>query len=87
MHDIDFEKTFVSILRFENLKMLLTFATHFDFHVKQMDVPNAYLKKNLKETIYMKIPENYEILKNQQKHDQILHLLRSLYDLKQSGRK
>ena len=87
MHDIDFEKTFAPILRFENLRMLLTFTTHFDFHVKQMDVSNAYLKKDLKETIFMKISEDYEILKNQQKHDQVLHLLRFLYDLKQSGRK
>ena len=78
MHEIDFEKPFSSILRFESLKMLLTFATYHNFEIEQMNVSDAYLKNDFKKTIYMKIFEKYEILKK----NQILRLLKFLYDLK-----
>ena len=86
VYRIDFEETFVPTLRLESLRMLMAFAVYFGFEIEQMDVPDAYLKANLTETIYMEIPQGYEIPHNQKHEDLILHLLRPLYGLKQSGR-
>ena len=94
MQNIDFEKTFSSTLRLESLRMLFVFAAHFDYEIEQMDVPNAYLKKDLKKIIYMKIPEGYVIpndsksgQSNKKTKNQVLHFLRLFYEFKQSDRK
>ena len=87
MQNIDFEKTFSSILKLESFRMLLAFSAHFDYEVKQLNVSDAYLKKDLKKTIYMKISDDYAIQKGDQSNDlKILKLFRPLYGLKQSGR-
>lgn len=39
-------------LRLGSLRMLLAFAIYFDFEIGQTDVPDAYLRGDLKETIY-----------------------------------
>ena len=61
--------------------MLLAFAANFDFEIGKIDVLGAYLKGDLKETIYMEKLEGYEAPKGQYK-DQVLRLLRPLYGLK-----
>lgn len=81
---IDFEETFSPTLRLESLRMLLALTAHFGYEVEQMDVPDAYLKGDLKETIYMEIPQGYEVPNS--RPPQVLKLLRPLYGLKQSGR-
>ena len=89
MQKVDFEKIFSSTLRFESFRMLLAFSAHFDYEIKQMNVSDAYLKKNLKKTIYMKIPKEYTLSGDQsisQSKGKILKLLRPLYELKQSDR-
>ncbi len=63
--------------------MLIAFAAYFGFKVEQMDVPDAYLKSDLNETIYMEIPQGYNLLQKHQQEDYILRLLRQLYGLKQ----
>ena len=80
---VDYEETFSPTLRMESLRMLLALAAHFRYEIEQMDVPDAYLKGDLKETIYMKIPDGYDIPNSE---NQVLRLLRPLYGLKQSGR-
>ena len=94
LQNIDFEKKISSTLRLESIQMLLVFAAHFDYKIEQMNVPNAYLKKNLKKIIYMKISEGYVISnnsKNSQSNkktkNQVLRFLRPLYEFKQSNRK
>ena len=94
MQNIDYDKIFSSTLRLKSLRMLLAFATHFDYEIKQMNVLNAYFKKNLKKIIYMKISEYYVILNdltssqsNQKTKNSILRLLRSFYEFKQFDQK
>jgi len=50
--------------------------------MKHYDVKNAYLNGTLSETIYMKQPEDYEVMG---KRDWILKLKKSIYGLKQSA--
>ncbi len=42
--------------------MLMAFAAYFGFEVEQMNVPDAYFKDDLNETIYMEIPQGYNLL-------------------------
>ena len=94
MQNIDYDKIFSSTLRLKSLRMLFVFATHFDYEIEQMNVLNAYFKKNLKKIIYMKIFENYVISNdsassqsNKKTKNQILRLLRSFYKFKQFDQK
>ena len=64
MQNIVYDEIFSLTLRLKSLQMLLAFAAHFDYEIKQMNVSNAYFKKNLKNIIYMKIFENYVISNN-----------------------
>ena len=94
MQNIDYDEIFSSTLRLKSLRMLFVFATHFDYEIKQINVSNAYFKKNLKKIIYIKIFENYVISNdsannqsNKKTKNRILRLLRSFYEFKQFNRK
>ena len=94
MQNIDYNEIFSSTLRLKLLQMLLAFAAHYDYEIKQMNVSNAYFKKNLKKIICMKIFESYVISNssissqsNKKTKNRILRLLRSFYEFKQFDRK
>jgi len=61
---------------------ILAIAVAKQLKIQQMDVKGAYLNGILKETIYMHQPNGFEDGTNR-----ICHLIRTLYGLKQSGRK
>lgn len=82
---IDYKKTFSPILQYKSLQMLLFLAAYYGFEIKQMDILNAYLKGNLEKEIYMEILERLTLLSDTK--DYVLRLKKSLYRLKQSGRK
>ncbi len=65
----------------------MTFAPYFGFKAEQMDVPDAYLKTDFHETIYIEIPQHYNLLQKQLQINYVLRLLRLLHGLKQSGLK
>ncbi|KAJ3678046.1 hypothetical protein LUZ60_001849 [Juncus effusus] len=54
-----------------------------DLELEQMDVKTAFLHGDLKEQIYMKQPEGFEV---EEKEDHVCLLNKSLYGLKQSPR-
>ena len=94
MQNIDYDEFFSLTLHLKSLRMLFAFAAHFDYEIKQMNVSNAYFKKNLKKIIYMKIFESYVISNdsinnqsNKKTKNRILCLLRSFYEFKQFDRK
>ena len=41
--DIDYDKTFASVVRLETIRMLLAFASFMNFKLYQMDVKSAFL--------------------------------------------
>jgi hypothetical protein len=47
--DLDFEETFAPVARLESIHILLTYGTHHDFKVYQMDVNSAFLNGSIKE--------------------------------------
>jgi len=58
----DFTETFSSVVKFNTLRILLTLATFMDYEIHQVDVVAAYLRGNLDEEIYMRVPDRVEKL-------------------------
>jgi len=78
----DFTETFSSVVKFNTLQIFLTFATFMDYEIHQVDVVAAYLRGNLDEEIYMRVPDRVEKLGS----GHFWLLKKALYGLKQAGR-
>jgi hypothetical protein len=59
---IDYEETFAPTAKLKSVRTLLTIAAKKGWKVYQNDVPSAYLKPDLKEEIYMELPEGFALL-------------------------
>ena len=80
---VDYHETFAPVARFGSSRTLLATAAQRGMHVHQMDVHMAFLNGKLEEDIYMCQPEGFVV---EGKEEQVCHLHRSLYGLKQSPR-
>jgi len=80
IHEVDYENTFASIIKFDTLRVFLAIATMKDLELHQVDVNNAFTESFLKEIIYMSSSSEMKV-----KSDCVLKVLRSLYDLKQAA--
>ena len=80
---VDYHETFAPVARFGSIRTLLATAAQRGMHVHQMDVHTAFLNGKLEEDIYMCQPEGFVV---EGKEEQVCHLHRSLYGLKQSAR-
>jgi hypothetical protein len=56
--------------------VLLALTAQNDLELDQMDVPSAFLNAELKEDIYMELPEGFE------QPGKVVKLLKALYGLK-----
>jgi len=54
---IDFTETFVPVVRYDSLRVLLATVAERDLELLQFDVQTAFLYDVLSEDIFMKIPE------------------------------
>jgi hypothetical protein len=77
----DFEETFSPVAAGDSIRMLLSLAAIFDFHVHQVDYSQAYLNAPLDKVVYMEQPEMWHDGSNK-----VCKLLKSIDGLKQSGR-
>ena len=80
IYGIDYLNTYAPIVKLAFIRILLTIAAIFDLVIHQMDVVTAFLAKELKEKIYIKQLEGYEM----NGKDIICKLIKSLYKLKQA---
>lgn len=78
---IDYTDTFSPVVRYDSVRCVLSIAAIEDMEIVQFDVKTAFLNGDLKETIYMQIPEGIE-----HKSNEVCRLKRSLYGLKQASR-
>jgi hypothetical protein len=53
---LNFDETFAPVARLESIRILLTYATHHDFKLYQMDVKSTFLNILIKEEVYMEQP-------------------------------
>jgi hypothetical protein len=80
---IDYRETYAPVVRYASLRALLALAAHHDWEVHHMDVKTAYLNGVLREEIYMRQPEGFEVTGMEQL---VCRLKKGLYGLKQAGR-
>jgi hypothetical protein len=87
-YNIDYFKTFASVLRYSTLRALLAKTAAEDLKVDQLNVNTAFLNVTLKKKIYIEIPQFFELLyPNIDFKKKCLRLLKSLYGLKQAPKK
>jgi hypothetical protein len=78
---IDFDETYAPVVRLENLRLLLAYATQNNLEADQVDIDSAFLQAKLTEEIYVTQPEGF-ISKEFPNH--VCRLNKSLYGLKQA---
>jgi len=83
---VDYFNTFAPVAKLASIRTVLTMAAKLDFELHQIDIKNAYLNGELteNENIFMKQPPSYPAPNSSRK---VCHLLKTLYGLKQSGRR
>src|SRR6266702_393492 len=81
---VDYFDTFSPVARLASFCIILTIAAHNDWDIDTFDFNSTYLNSKLSkdEDIYMQAPPRYDT-----QGESIKHLLKSLYSLKQAGRK
>lgn len=76
----DYGETYAPVAKLVTLKILLAVANQKDMHIHQMDVKSAFLNGELKEEIYMELPEGFK------QANKVCKLNKALYGLKQASR-
>nr|GEU87238.1 retrovirus-related Pol polyprotein from transposon TNT 1-94 [Tanacetum cinerariifolium] len=80
---IDIEESFPSVARLEAIRIFLSFATHMNMVVYQMDVKTVFLNGNLREEVYVSQPDGFVDPDNL---NHVYKLKKALYGLKQAPR-
>ena len=80
---VDFVETYSPVVRTATIRTILHEATINKWDIKQLDVKNAFLHGDLKETVYMVQPPGFE---DPSKPDYICKLKKAIYGLKQAPR-
>ena len=81
IYEVDYTNIFVSIVKFDTLRLFLIVVALEDFECHQMNVNNAFTESFLKKIIYMKSSSDVDL-----SSEQTLLVRRSLYELKQATR-
>ena len=58
---IDYEETFVLVIRIEAIQILIAFVAHMKVKLYQMDVKSAFLNGYLKEEVYVMQPPGLKV--------------------------
>src|SRR6267142_4439955 len=84
IYGVDFFKTYSPVARLSSFHLILAIAARYDWEIESFDFVGAYLNGELdnNEEIYMQSPPGYS-----NDASTVKRLLKSLYRLKQAGRK
>ena len=79
--NVDYKETFAPVASMNTIRIMFAAANQLDMELIQFDVKTAFLHGDLEETIYMQLPEGFEVSNNK-----VCKLNKSLYGLKQAPR-
>jgi hypothetical protein len=82
-YGIDYEDTFSIVVKVATIRLILSLAVSQGWHLRQLDVHNAFLHGNLEEKVYMEQPPGFE---DKRKLGYVCKLDKALYGLKQAPR-
>ena len=89
----DYTETFAPVVRYDSLRILLSFVAYEDLEMLSFDVSSAFLHGELEEEIYMEVPEGVIVEANNSKsvvksenENVVCKLVKALYGLKQAPR-
>jgi hypothetical protein len=80
---IDYEETFAPLVRYTSIRTILLLVAVMKWKAHQMDVKTTFLNGEIKEEVYVELPQGFEV------HDRETHvciLKKALYGLKQAPR-
>ena len=87
VYGIDYAETYAPVARYSSIRLIIALAAHYNWELHQMDVKTAYLNGELDVPIYMQAPEGLELIDQTCPPQHVCLLIKSLYGLKQSGRR
>ena len=82
IHTVDFLETYASIPATSSVKLLVAIAVKNDWELRQLDVKQAFIQADLDFNVFMKLPDGCG-----DKSDKVVKLNKSVYGLKQAGRR
>jgi hypothetical protein len=82
-YGIDYEDTFSPVIKSTTIQVVLSVAVSKGWHLRQLDVKNAFLHGNLEENVYMQQSPSYE---DKNMSNYVCKLDKALYGLKQARR-
>ena len=82
-HGIDFDEVFAPVARIETIRLLINLAAAHNWEIHHLDVKTAFLHGELKEVVYVKQPEGFEVEGSESK---VYKLNKALYGLRQAPR-
>jgi len=82
VYGIDYEETYAPVAKLTSLRLVLAISALLNLDIQQMDVETAFLNAELKEEVYISIPDGVQVAAG----CNCLRLNKALYGLKQSPR-
>ena len=80
-HDIDYDEVFSPVARIETIQFIIALAASNHWEVHHLEVKTAFLHGELKEEVFMRQPEGFEVKGSE---DKVYKLNKELYGLKQA---